>query len=787
MNMILIIAEKPSLGRNIAAALGATKKEEGCLVGAGYIVTWAFGHLFSLCDIEEYGDAPADGKAHWTLDNLPCFPEEFRFRLRGTQKGKKKTSRGTKGTQSYGDDGIPKQYALIEELCRREDVDAIVNAGDADREGEIIVRLILQNALAAKRGKPAVVKPLYRLWLPDQTEQTIRAAAASLTPESEYDNLANEGLARTYVDWLYGVNLTRYATIRCGTLLRVGRVIVPIVRAIYDRDMEIRNFVSRPYLCVQSKERTNGQVLELTSKQEFDADDAGRAAAQALCERYNAGKAIVTRLSKKREIVQPGKLYSLSALQNVLGKKYKMPMDKSLAVLQKLYEEGYVTYPRTNSEYLATAEKEKITEIISKVRGIGYPVVTKDSKRIFDDSKIESHSALTPTYKIPSKDKLSEDENKVYSTVFRRFAAVFCERECIAEKTEAEITLYENDQILEVFRLRGTVIVEEGWMKYDDAPKKHKTLPKLAEGEQVKFKFVPVDRETKPPEHYTIETLNNYLKNPFKDDKTSKKKALAALGVTEDEETEGDDTEDYRAIFEGLELGTEATRTGIIDNARQSSYIQLKKDVYTILPDGEFLIESLEKMEISMDKYMTSTLGRSLKRVFRGEDGIGDCVALAQREIREIFDKRESTTVVRVPYQPKGKKGSKTAQGTPYKGPAIRAGACPLCGCDVVRGQYAWGCMGYKAGCGFRLTATILGHTFTPEEVSVYLETGKTPLITDFVSKKNKKFSAYLQRDGAEAKFVFEERAGNSAVMETNGDDAPMPTEAPPAAYDILS
>ena len=234
--MILIIAEKPSLGRNIAAALGATKKEEGCLVGAGYIVTWAFGHLFSLCDIEEYGDAPADGKAHWTLDNLPCFPEEFRFRLRGTQKGKKKTSRGTKGKQAYGDDGIPKQYALIEELCRREDVDAIVNAGDADREGEIIVRLILQNALAAKRGKPAVVKPLYRLWLPDQTEQTIRAAAASLTPESEYDNLANEGLARTYVDWLYGVNLTRYATIRWISVHPAGL----LLKVIYNRKI-LRN------------------------------------------------------------------------------------------------------------------------------------------------------------------------------------------------------------------------------------------------------------------------------------------------------------------------------------------------------------------------------------------------------------------------------------------------------------------------------------------------------------------------------------------------------------------
>ena len=179
-----------------------------------------------------------------------------------------------------------------------------------------------------------------------------------------------------------------------------------------------------------------------------------------------------------------------------------------------------------------------------------------------------------------------------------------------------------------------------------------------------------------------------------------------------------------------------------------------------------------------MDKYKTSTLGRSLKRVFRGEDSIGDCVALAQNEIREIFDKREATTVTKVPYQPKGKRGTKTQTQKAYDGPHTIAGKCPLCGCDVVRGSYAWGCMGYKAGCGFRLSAVILSHTFTPEEVAVYLETGRTPLITDFVSKKQKKFSAYLQRDGAEAKFVFEQRMETPA--EPMGEDMPPLPEAPP-------
>ncbi|MBQ3064678.1 MAG: DNA topoisomerase III, partial [Clostridia bacterium] len=632
--MILIIAEKPSLGRNIAAALGVNQKAKGCLLGEKYIVTWAFGHLFSLCDLEDYQEVADSEKKSWNLEQLPCFPKEFRFQLRGTSSKKKKTKKNTKSKSTYGDEGIAEQFAVIEALCRREDVTQIVNAGDADREGEIIVRLILQHALAQKDGKPAIEKPLFRLWLPDQTEQTIRRAVENMQSQSAYDNLANEGFARTYVDWLYGVNLTRYASVRTGTLLRVGRVIVPIVRAIYDRDMAIRNFVATPYISVVSKEKTNGQLLEMTSSHEFDGDDAGKAGASELCNRYNRAQAKVTSVKQKETVLASGKLYSLSVLQSALGKKYKMSMERSLAILQKLYEEGYITYPRTNSEYLATAEKEKIGEILEKIRVMGYDVVFKDNKKIFDDSKIESHSALTPTYKIPDKNRLTEEEMQVYSMIFRRFAAVFCAEDCIAEKTEVKVSLFEGEDVLEVFTLRGTVIRVPGWMKYDDAPKNHKILPLLSEGDLVKVNFQPVDKKTKPPEHYTIETLNNYLKNPFKEDKAAAKKA--AQHESEDE-GDPDDAEDYRAIFEGLELGTEATRTGIIDNARKSKYIQLKKDVYTILPDGEFLIQSLEKMEISMDKYKTSTLGRSLKRVYRGKDSIKVCVMLAEKEISEIL------------------------------------------------------------------------------------------------------------------------------------------------------
>ena len=370
--MILVIAEKPSLARNIVAGIGQMKKQNGFYIGEGYIVTWAFGHLFSLADIEYYSPAP-EGERGWTLANLPCFPEKFHFQLR-------------LGEDKKPDEGIRRQFSIIEELCNREDVDTIVNAGDADREGEIIVRLCVNHALRSP-------KALKRLWLPDQTPETVRAALSDMKDESVYENLANEGLARTYIDWLYGVNLTRYATIRTGKLLRVGRVIVPIVRAIYDRDMEIRNFKPEKYYSIQSTETTNGQKVDLQSKQKFTKDELEKA--KSTSELYNITGAVVTHVSSKTDKILPGKLYSLSTLQNVLGKKYKMSMADSLKIIQGLYERGFLTYPRTNSEYLATAEKDKIRSILANVAKIGYPVKFKDSKYIFDDSKIESHSALT--------------------------------------------------------------------------------------------------------------------------------------------------------------------------------------------------------------------------------------------------------------------------------------------------------------------------------------------------------------------------------------------------------
>ncbi|MCI5538343.1 MAG: DNA topoisomerase [Oscillospiraceae bacterium] len=699
--MYLIIAEKPSLARNIAAGIGDMKKRNGYLESERYIVTWAFGHLFSLCDIEDYTGPTSTGR--WNMENLPCFPDKFKFKL--------KTN-----ADKQVDPGVQRQFDIIKSLCMRSDVEAIVNAGDADREGEIIIRLCVMNALESE-------KPFYRLWLPDQTPETVRKALGEMKPESEYDLLASEGFARTYIDWLFGVNLTRYATLKTGTLLRVGRVIVPIVKAIYDRDMAIRNFKPDIYYAAASSAQTNGETVELTSKSKFSKDEKDKAL--ALCEKYNSSKAVVTNVKSKKDIIKPGKLYSLSKLQNVLGKKYKMSMEQSLKIVQKLYEDGYLTYPRTNSEYLATAEKDKIKTIIKNIADMGYHIEFKDKKTIFDDSKIESHSALTPTYKIPPKGKLSEDENKVYSTVFRRFAAVFCAEDCTAQKTELTVNVggYED------FVLKGTVILEKGWMKYDDANRKDKFLPKLKKGDEVNIDFKLCEKETSPPKHYTIETLNNYLKNPFREEK-------AAAADSEND----DDSEDYRAIFEGLELGTEATRTGIIDNAVKSGYIELKKDVYKILPGGEFLIESISYMNISMDKYKTSTLSKALKSVYHGRMTVDESVKLARDEISEVFNKKNTDL-------------SDDADNGFY-GDIV--GKCPLCGCDVKKGRYSYGCTGYKSGCKFKVNLVVAKRVISVSNVKLLLETGKSGLIKGFVSKAGTPFDAYLKLDNDKTVFEFD-------------------------------
>ena len=295
--------------------------------------------------------------------------------------------------------------------------------------------------------------------------------------------------------------------------------------------------------------------------------------------------------------------------------------------------------------------------------------------------------------------------------------------DCKIEKTEIKIKLGEYEE----FILKGNVIKEAGWTKYDEYSKNDKFLPKLNIGDSVNIDFKLKEKKTTPPKHYTIETLNNYLKNPFKEDK-------AKL----DEEIE-DDTDDYKAIFEGLELGTEATRTGIINNAINSKYIELKKDVYKILPDGIFLIEELMRMQINMDKYKTSELGKGLKRVYRNEIEINDIIELTKKELEEIFKCEELPIEKDI--------------DTGLYGDII--GKCPKCGNDVTKNRYGYGCVGYKDGCDFRINGVICKRVISKRNAKMLLEEKTSSKIEGFISKNNKSFSAKLKLEDDKVVFDF--------------------------------
>lgn len=681
------------------------KREECYAESDKYIVTWAFGHLFELDDMDNYLFGNSEEKHSWSLDNLPFCPTSFKYVLKS-------------------DKGVKKQFNCIKSLINRNDVDCIVHAGDADREGEIIIRKILDVA-----GNN---KPVYRLWLPAQTPEDIRDALRSMKPDSQYDNLSREGYARTKVDWLYGINLSRIASVKSGSLIRVGRVIVPIVKAIYDRDMEIKNFKPVPYLAIISNEETNGEKIKLTCKEKFTPKDQDKA--QAFADRLNAEQAVVTDIKTVEKSIFEGKLLSQSALQSRAGKLYKFSPDETLALAQKLYEAGYISYPRTSSEYLANSEKEKTNKIIHLLSDKGFTVVPKDkAKFIYDDSKVESHSAITPTFKFPEHGDLNEKELKIYNIIFNRFLAVFCSEPCLVNRTTMTISVGDMQ-----FCLKGDVFIQRGWMKYEKVDYRDRVLPSLSIGDKVNIHFVPEYKETQPPAHYTVETLLKFLQHPFRKDK-----ALINSNLTEgadEDETEAplliedeipDDTEDYKMILSGLEIGTEATRAGIIKNAIDSGYISLKNNIYTILPGGVYYIEALWKMGIIMDKVKTAELGKTLKEVYYGNKNEDAAIKEAMEDIKDFYDKACATEV---------EQHSKAIC------------KCPLCGGDILEGKKGYYCSNYQT-CSLKGLWKYSNFVYISHKDVIALLKGSV-IVKPYTTKSGYKISKRLRYDIEQGKII---------------------------------
>ncbi|EEU32879.1 hypothetical protein HMPREF0946_00952 [Fusobacterium vincentii 3_1_36A2] len=636
MSKRLIIAEKPSLGRAIANALNVKKftgeKSNGYYENDKYIVTWCFGHLFKLKDI---GDYEGLNNISWEDIALPFLPNPFELKY-------------NPGRNEEEGEGIKKQVEIIKELVFKEDIEEVVHCGDAGREGQVIVDEVLEYIGNKKK--------VTRLWLPEQTEDTIQKQIMNCKENDTYNNLSNEGLTRIYMDWFLGINLSVFLSVKAKTKLNVGRVVIPIVKYIYDREQAIKNFKVEKYFQLESKtEKENIKIPLILRKEKFLNKEEAEKVAQEL--NNNRGKVIS--IEKKEVKKYPKKLFSLGKLQSELSKNHKINFERSLKIIQKLYEEGYVTYPRTNTEYLAEEEKEKIKSLINLINQKGYCLEFKDSKNIFDTSKIEDHSALTPTLKLP--EKLSKEEEIVYQVIFNRFVANFLAEETIVSETILTIQVADKE-----FKLKGTEIIKAGFYAYE--PKKFDNqLPNLVENEEFEINFLAMEKETEPPKKVTESELENYLENPFR-------KEIKEINV-ESEETEEEiveDAEDYKNILEGVEIGTVATRTGIISNAKSYGYITQENSNYSITSKGEKLIQLLDELKINLYKERTVEFSKDLKKVFHNmktiDDVLGDTWSILNEIIENGKDIKPSVEFIEA------------------------LGKCPKCGGNIIEKPKTYSC-----------------------------------------------------------------------------------------------
>ena len=683
MGKALIIAEKPSLANKIISAIGTMNKEKDYYENQNYIVTSVFGHLLTLYDIEDY---TGEEKNSWTLDNLPFFPKEFKYKVKN-------------------DKGIKARYKLIKDLINRNDVTEIINAGDSDREGEVLINIVIYKIFKELK----INKTIKRIWLEDQTENTIKKELKYLRDIKNTENLYNEGLARSYIDWLYGINLTRYISIKAGTTLNTGRVIIPTVKYIYDRDLEIRNFKPETYYEIPIIITKDNKEIKLNFKDlKFNKDEKEKA--KQVLDSLKFPEIQVEKIESKEVKKSPKKLFSLATLQNYMSKKYKISLDKTLSLVQSLYEKGYLTYPRTNTEYMAEEEISKAESIIESLKKRGFnDIELKKSKSIFDSSKVESHSALTPTEKIADITKISDDERKVYEAVKNRFLANFCKEDCITLNTSVTFKLNKMTT-----KITGTAIKQKGYLKYED-DLGEKSIPAFKENEIIHGKATFEEKQTTPPSKVTEAELNKFFEKPFKK-------------IDLDDKEETNDEEDYKNLLKGIEIGTPATRSGTVEKVKKIGYIKAEKNVLSITPLGEKFIETLEKLHINLYKEKTVELSKKLKQIYNEELEIDDVLKEAEKEIKDIIS--QNIEIEKIERSQNNKKDS--------------IGNCPVCGNEIFENNKAYSCSGYKEGCKFVIWKNCFGKKITKTIAKELLSKGQTKKLDGFKSKTGKEYSAVL-------------------------------------------
>ncbi|MCD8091118.1 MAG: DNA topoisomerase 3 [Clostridiales bacterium] len=639
----LVIAEKPSVGRDIAKVLGCSGKGEGFLFNDNYIVSWAFGHLVELYDPEDYDE---DLK-RWKRETLPIIPEEIK--LKASKDGKK-------------------QLNLLKKLMNDKEVDRLICATDAGREGELIFRYIYV-FLKCK-------KPFSRLWISSMTDKAIKDGFDSLKDGSEYDRLYASAKCRSEADWLVGINATRAFTLKYNVLLSIGRVQTPTLAIICERQKEINAFVPDDYFEVTAdfgEYKGLWTDLKENSSKIKTEEDAAKIIAET------KGKEGAVKSIKKEEKRQaPPLLYDLTELQRDANSKFGFSAQKTLSIAQELYEKRkMITYPRTDSRYLSDDMIPKIHAVLKLLsfteaygewaeRVVNLPKLPL-SKRIIDNSKITDHHAIIPTDGRLRPETLSEDEFKVFDLIARRFMAVFYPY--YVYDTTTIITEVNSHS----FVTKGTTVRDPGWTALNIAGKKEKKeelLPNVTEGQpQTAKKVTKKKKQTKPPSPYTEASLLSAMEN--------------AGRFVEDE-----------ALKEQLKengLGTPATRAGIIERLIAVKYIVRKGKSLVPTEKGMKLVEVCPKELKSPET--TGRWEKGLRSISKGTMETEKFMGSIKRYVNFLAANPFNTNTG-VVFAPEPSKAAKKAGLKTF-------GVCPFCGGPVLENTKAFYCGGWKNGCKF--------------------------------------------------------------------------------------
>lgn len=696
--MIVCIAEKPSVAKDIARILGATTSHNGYMEGNGFQVTWTFGHL---CTLKEPNDYTEHWK-HWSLSALPMIPPRFGIKL-------------------IDDDGIKRQFSVIERLMQA--ADCIVNCGDAGQEGELIQRWVMQKAQAKC--------PVKRLWISSMTDEAIREGFNSLKDQSEYQPLYVAGLSRAIGDWLLGMNATRLYTLKYGQnrqVLSIGRVQTPTLALIVNRQKEIDSFVPEPYWVLSTIYR---DTLFTATKGKFTTKEEGEQAFVTIADKPFE----VTGVSKKNGNEAPPRLFDLTSLQVECNRKFSYSAETTLNLIQSLYERKLTTYPRVDTQFLSDDIYPKCAGILTGMRGYEQyiqPLAGKKlpkSKRVFDTSKVTDHHAIIPTG-VPAS-ALSDMERNVYDLIARRFIAVF-----YPDCKFATTTVLGKVEDVE-FKVSGKEILEPGWRTIyaqqpshpstpqplnpqpsssedDDKQDEERTLPTFVKGESGQHTPTLTEKWTTPPKYYTEATLL---------------RAMETAGKFVDDET-------LRAALKENGIGRPSSRAGIIETLFKRHYIRRERKNLIATATGIELIDIIHE-ELLKSCELTGIWEKKLRDIEHKKYEAADFINELKQQVTEIvYDvlRDNSNRRVTITTDEDLKKAKKKKTAAPKKAAAKSAATsstastknaaaspqpatsepsaddsiigttCPVCGKGtIIKGKTAYGCSNWKNGCTYRV------------------------------------------------------------------------------------